>query len=592
MRPIRWLHISDIHMRPRDAWSQDVVLRAMCQDVELHRADLAIDFVLISGDLAYSGKPEEYALVSQFFNALAAAAHIQTERIFCIPGNHDIDRDRQKLCFRGARATLQDPNSADAFLGSPIADDFQTLLQRQNGYRAFQGTYFPDQERTTTPDGLGYVSRMTIDGVQIAILGLDSAWLAEGGVDDHMKLLVGERQVLNAIDLVSESGDPPHIVAAMAHHPPHLLQDFDRRTVQARIDAFCHFLHCGHLHNPETRPTGNNCLTLAAGASFETRHTQNTYSVVTLDLLRGVSTVRVAHYNPADAAFSSVWSHDYCIEVTPTMTCDVGELAAALTAQTETTWPHYIAALLLARKSDLPVPVAGGHVLASFDVMDALPDGELKRKTAAFLTFRNALRVLYGHEPLDEIFRQHGDAVTQYSAALTELAVAEPALKTRLNGQEHDAVRLAGGESPSSFTHTRALLGELAESREWDTLRAQAERYTDADDPDLATEATRMLALALANWTDAAGKTAAIALYRSLAESAAPDPTDAGNLAALLLETGAPEEAGATLLQGVATCPPERLDYLAEIGYRIVEATGNREFRERLRAAIAERGPR
>ena len=74
MRPIRWLHISDIHMRPRDAWSQDVVLRAMCQDVELHRADLAIDFVLISGDLAYSGKPKEYALVSQFFNALAAAA--------------------------------------------------------------------------------------------------------------------------------------------------------------------------------------------------------------------------------------------------------------------------------------------------------------------------------------------------------------------------------------------------------------------------------------------------------------------------------------------------------------------------------------
>ena len=166
MRPICWLHISDIHMRPRDAWSQDVVLRAMCEDVERQRADLAIDFVLVSGDLAYSGKPEEYALVSQFFDALAAAAHIQTDRIFCIPGNHDIDRDRQKLCFRGARASLQDPSSADAFLASPIADDFQTLLQRQNGYRTFQEMYFSDQERTATLDGLGYVSRMTIDGVR------------------------------------------------------------------------------------------------------------------------------------------------------------------------------------------------------------------------------------------------------------------------------------------------------------------------------------------------------------------------------------------------------------------------------------------
>ena len=101
-----------------------------------------------------------------------------------------------------------------------------------------------------------------------------------------------------------------------------------------------------------------------------------------------------------------------------------------------------------------------------------------------------------------------------------------------------------------------------------------------------------MLALALANRTDATGKADAIALYRPLTKSAAPDPTDAGNLATLLLEAGAPEEAGATLLQGGAACPPERLDYLAEIGHRIVEATGNREFREQLRAAIVERGPR
>ena len=110
MHPIRWLHISDIHMRPRDAWEQDVVLRAMCADIERQRAELAIHFVLVSGDLAYSGKPEEYALVGQFFHALATAAGVQAERIYCIPGNHDIDRSRQSFCFRGARAALQDAN--------------------------------------------------------------------------------------------------------------------------------------------------------------------------------------------------------------------------------------------------------------------------------------------------------------------------------------------------------------------------------------------------------------------------------------------------------------------------------------------------
>ena len=34
MRPICWPHISDIQLSASDAWSQDVVLRAMCERIE------------------------------------------------------------------------------------------------------------------------------------------------------------------------------------------------------------------------------------------------------------------------------------------------------------------------------------------------------------------------------------------------------------------------------------------------------------------------------------------------------------------------------------------------------------------------------
>ena len=45
MRPICWLHISDIHMRARDAWSQDVVLTAMCEQIKQQLAKgVAADF--------------------------------------------------------------------------------------------------------------------------------------------------------------------------------------------------------------------------------------------------------------------------------------------------------------------------------------------------------------------------------------------------------------------------------------------------------------------------------------------------------------------------------------------------------------------
>lgn len=64
MREIAWLQVSDIHMRLRDEWSQDVVLRAMADSIRQRRAEgLTLDFVLVTGDLAFSGKSEEYVLV-------------------------------------------------------------------------------------------------------------------------------------------------------------------------------------------------------------------------------------------------------------------------------------------------------------------------------------------------------------------------------------------------------------------------------------------------------------------------------------------------------------------------------------------------
>lgn len=240
-------------MRTSDTWSQDVVLKAMCDQVAQQRAVVRkMDFILATGDLTFSGKADEYRLAADFFDALSTASGVAKECIFCIPGNHDIARERQQMCFLGARTSLQDQNRIDALL-SPV-EDLETLLKRQENYRHFQTSYFKAQDRTWTADGLGYVSCITTDDVRIVIVGLDSAWLAEGGVGDHGKLLIGERQVINALNLANTLD--PHIVIAMAHHPFHLLQEFDRRPVQNRIERACRFFHCGHLHEPEAAIVG------------------------------------------------------------------------------------------------------------------------------------------------------------------------------------------------------------------------------------------------------------------------------------------------------------------------------------------------
>ena len=584
MRKISWLHISDIHMRPEDAWAQASVIQEMCEDIAARRENEVADFILITGDLAYSGKGEEYTLVARFLNSLSTASGVPKERIFCAPGNHDIDRRRQTFCFRGARSVLQDQNSTDAFLGSPEDEDFQTLLQREECYRDFQRDYFSEQDRTVTNDGLAYVARLTIDGVRIAIVGLDSAWLADGGADDHTKLLIGERQVMNAITLVQESEYPPHIVVAMGHHPLHLLQDFDRRPIQDRIERHCHFYHCGHLHDPEERAMGQSssgCLTLAAGALFRGRQSRNAYSVITLDLLAADRAVRTLQFNPDTGKFVTGSTQRYQIEVDPVGSSSVAELAEAFYEHGNISWANYLAALILDKKAEFPVHSSTEHIFGSFALLESQPEGKLKTRTIAFSAFRNALRVFYGRENLAGILRSHGDTVVKYSTVLEELCESDPGLRNRLDQHDEDSRLTAIVEPKSLFQHTFDLLADLAAAGEWDLLREQASRHLKSPDSSLAAQAKRSVAQALAHSENLHNRRVAADLYTCLLATGSAHPTDALNLATLLIELGDMGDAKPVILNGIMRWPEARAQF-GHIGQKIVEATGDRDFRDEL----------
>ena len=95
-------------MREGEDAQRQAVLSAMLQDIrQRHEAGATVDFVVVSGDLAFSGKQSEYALVAEFLGELVASVGIPRQRLFCVPGNHDVQRDRGKMCFRGARAVIQ-----------------------------------------------------------------------------------------------------------------------------------------------------------------------------------------------------------------------------------------------------------------------------------------------------------------------------------------------------------------------------------------------------------------------------------------------------------------------------------------------------
>lgn len=591
MREIAWLQVSDIHMRQRDEWSQDVVLRAMADSICQRRGQgLTLDFILATGDLAFSGKKEEYELVERFLDELASATGVQKERIYCIPGNHDVNRDQQKLCFQGARSALTSPNAVDPVL-APDNDDLATLAQRQAAYRAFQTSYFGGQDRTVTPDGLAYVSSLAIDDVVIAIVGLNSAWLAEGGKADHGNLLIGERQVINAFDAADKFD--AHIVIGMAHHPLHLLRDFDRNAATRHITKRCDFYHCGHLHQPESQGAGfdaSACLTVVAGASFETREFQNAYSLVKLDLLAGTRTLTTVQYNPAQGAFEFSNEVPFPIRLSPAAMCTVGELAESIAAFDGTLLSHsyYLAALLMEQKTEVPIPGQGGHAFGALAVLRGMPEDDYCRKVVAFLRFGNVLTIFYGRHPLADLLAQHGQAVRAYGADLLARCQSDSSLANRLAQQDMDVRSIFAAQPRVSFAVD--LFADLVQSQEWELLAEQARRRLENPDAPTQVQARRMLALALAHSAEDSDRNEAIKAYEALIHDGLADAQDRGNSATLLLDMGRLDDAKAVVLDAIAVSSREALDLFNGIGQRIVGQTGDRKFRKQLEAAIAERG--
>ena len=586
MRPIRWLHISDFHLHEKQSSKQDAVLDAMLHDIKQRGdGDVIFDFVLVTGDLAFSGKESEYELVESFFTKLSSTIGLSCNRIFCVPGNHDVDRSRQKMSFAGARRELRSQTDIYSFLAN--VEERETLLTRQANFRKFQERFFSDQPRNRTQDDLGYVSVIDVNEIRIAIIGLNSAWLAEGGQSDDRQLLIGEEQVRNAVKIVNTVN--PHVIIGMVHHPFDYLCDFDRWPTRRSLEEICHYFHCGHLHFPDASSIesySGRCLTLAAGALFESREAYNGYTTVTLDVLRAKADVTFIHFDPNKGVFFNESKKSYPHEVDAAVSCAISDLGSAIERYCPVgvaNFTHYLAALLLGNMSEVPMLVDNVVAFRTTNLLQEQSEDEFAAVTKDFLGVGNVIKLLHNRESLDEILNAHGHPITMYGAKLEEVCETYHELRAELEARETNARKLAGTGPRVPFQHTLALLDELRSSDDWNALREQAERSCDLKNPVVAAEAKRMLALCLARSTEQGERQRAARIYQELIDSAEGRADDWASLATLQIDDEDSAQAQETIRNAIMTLPAY-VDRFIEIGRKILEATGDVEFREWLSA--------
>lgn len=313
---ISWLHLSDFHFggSVSKRYDDDVVIASLLEDLSerIQQHELKPDFIAVTGDLALKGKSAEYQLVRFFFDELLSITGLPRERLFVVPGNHDVDRD---LISHGAAAlgkALTDRQITRDALLSP--DDRRFLFARFKGYSEFFNDYFKGH-LTFDDESYYYVHPFDISERRLAILGLNSSWLATSDQDEVLKLVIGEPQTRAALKEAKEASATLKI--ALLHHPNDWIRSFDQDDSMTRVLTSCDFILHGHLHKPTathlTTPHGS-AMVIAAGACNDHREFPNSYNFVKLDFQSNTGKIHFREYVDTGAGY---WDTAHISKNTP-----------------------------------------------------------------------------------------------------------------------------------------------------------------------------------------------------------------------------------------------------------------------------------
>lgn len=267
---ISWIHLSDFHFGQGRHIATDLdrksVLRCLLQDVELVGSELGVpDYVFITGDVAHSGKKEQFDEAWSWLDELAKRLRIGLDRMLLVPGNHDVDRElvRQHVANLVHKEMRRNPPMLSDLIQT---GEIENVWPKLRAYQAFSTRGFGapkiDHNRP------GWRLPLADEPAKAFAVGLNTVLQSYDDEDDDVS--GGANLQLSAWQLEQTLGKCPDdaLILALAHHPPDLLSDGEEFV--ARLSKRPHLLIYGHVHRQgafATLPLGQQGqLRLVAGA--------------------------------------------------------------------------------------------------------------------------------------------------------------------------------------------------------------------------------------------------------------------------------------------------------------------------------------
>lgn len=265
--PAVFIHVSDIHFgQEKDdrVYIHGDVKQQLIADAKEVVSDIAggvAHGILVTGDIAQSGKWSEYEDASKWLDELAASVGVDIHRVQMVPGNHDLDRS--KLSFAGRKILdhirAGSSKEYEEILNNPT--DRAALFARFEDYGRFSFGY-----NCPLNDEGAFASEIEVSlapGRAIRFIRFNSSLLCHGEEqDEHPELMIGARQFT-----IPRTKGVENVI--LVHHPLNWYKDRDqvRDYIRSRARVFI----SGHEHDPkvsvEKVEDGSDLMMFAAGAT-------------------------------------------------------------------------------------------------------------------------------------------------------------------------------------------------------------------------------------------------------------------------------------------------------------------------------------
>jgi predicted phosphodiesterase len=269
-KTLTFLHLSDIHFvrgfSGVSAYDVDEVVRnELVRDAKRLLPTLgSLDGILVTGDIAFAGKAEEYEIALKWLAEVSGALGCEPEYVWCVPGNHDVDQSilRTHTSLSPTHKEIRTSQNLDKTIRTHLESEstgpllFSTLHNYNETFAARVGCVTTHKRPWWEED------LILNDGSVLRLRGLNSA-IISGLEDDRekCKLCLGSAQTeYKRSDGVA--------YMTLCHHPPDWLVDGD--NVRVALRAYSKIQLFGHKHMHDIEQV-NGSLWICSGAVHPVR---------------------------------------------------------------------------------------------------------------------------------------------------------------------------------------------------------------------------------------------------------------------------------------------------------------------------------